>query len=290
MNVLISNSGLQIGTHVPFEKNLTKTGVFALSFGMFSFQFFMGSPQSSKRTKIDDEDILKFLKLKDRFPINCFTHAPYIYNLAGSKDSLAHEEDVLITINTIKIIKSLEEEINIVSKFGNGVVLHPGCYKDKIKGCKAVSKSISLINFEENGMLILENMSGQGNMLGSTLEELKLIRDNVIEEKQKHIGFCIDTAHIWGMGLYDLSKNEEIDKMFIDLDKVLNLKNIKLFHINDSKVKFNSKVDRHELLCCGEIWKENKGVSLRYILNKIKSLKIPCVLETDVSDIFKFLY
>ena len=280
MNILLSSSGLQIGTHVPFEKNLTKTAKFALSFGMFSFQFFMGSPQSNKRTKIEDDDISKFLILKDRFPISCFTHAPYIYNLANPDNPE----------NSNKNIKSLEYEINSVAKFGNGVVLHPGSYKDKLKGCEEVSKNISLIDFEENSMLILENMSGQGNMLGSTLEELKLIRDNVKEEKQKYIGFCIDTAHLWGMGLYDLSKNEEIDKMFIDLDRILEIKNIKLFHINDSKVKFNSKVDRHELLCCGEIWKENKGVSLRYLLNKIKSYNMPCIMETDVCDIFKFLY
>lgn len=277
-NILLSNSGLQIGTHVPFDKNLTKTARFAIAFGMFSFQFFMGSPQSSKRTKIEDDDILEFIKLKDRFPLNCFTHAPYIYNLANFDKNIK------------SLVESLEYEINNVAKFGNGVVLHPGSCKDKIKGCEEVSKNISTIEFEENSMLILENMSGQGNMLGSTLEELKLIRDNVIEQKQKYIGFCIDTAHIWGMGLYDLSKNEEIDKLFIDLDRILEIKNIKLFHINDSKVKFNSKVDRHELLCCGEIWKENKGISLRYLLNKIKKYNIPCIMETDVSDIFKFLY
>lgn len=288
MNILLSDSGLLIGTHVPFDKNLTRTGLFALSFGMFSFQFFMGNPQSFVRTNIKEEDIEEYLKINERFPLKAFTHAPYVYNLAGSKDILSSECKYQEE-KTEKIIKNLEYEINIVSKFGEGVVLHPGCHKNKIKGCNEVSLNLSKINFNEKSSLLLENMSGQGCMLGSTFEELKMIRDKVDDNKKKYIFYCIDTAHIWGMGLYDLRKIKEVDRMFIDLEIILGLNNVKLFHINDSKADFASKIDRHELLCNGKIWKENEN-TLRYLLNKIKEYNIPCVMETDICDIIKFLY
>jgi len=286
--ILLSDSGLLIGTHVPFEKSLYKTGLFAVKCGMLSFQFFMGSPQSFIRTHLKDEDIEQYLKLNKKFPLKAFTHAPYVYNLAGSKEVLS-SENTEQNIKTSKVIESLEKELKVVSRFGDGVVLHPGCYKDKIRGCNEVSHNLSKINYENGSSLLLENMAGQGCMLGSTFEELKLIRDNIDENKRNHIFYCIDTAHIWGMGLYDLRYKEEIDRMFKDIENILEIKNIKLFHINDSKAKFGSKVDRHDLLCEGEIWKQN-GDTLRYLLNKIKEYKIACVMETDICDIIKFLY
>jgi deoxyribonuclease-4 len=275
-NILLSSSSLNIGTHVPFNKSLHKTIIFALSTGMYSFQFFLGNPQSFKRTVLDDDDIEESLRIKDRYPMNIFTHAPYVYNLAKNEiDSM--------------IILSLETEVNHVSLFGEGVVLHPGSNKDKKEGILEIAKNISKIKFKNNSKLILENMSGQGNMIGSTFEELRDIRNNIEEEKRKHIGFCIDTAHIWGMGLYNLSDEKQIDKMFEDIDSILGIENISLFHVNDSKALFKSKLDRHELLGEGNIWSKN-GESLRYLLKSLNLRGIPIILETDPSDIRKFLY
>ena len=275
--ISLSSSGLIIGTHIPFNKTLSKTLLLAISSGMYSFQFFLGNPQSFVRTKLSEDDIKTSLSLKDRYPMHIFTHAPYVYNIA--------KEDV-----NAQVVQSLENELAQVSLFaGNGVVLHPGSNPDKKKGILEIAKNISKISFTQS-KLILENMAGQGNMIGSTLKELRDIRDNVCEEKRQYIGFCIDTAHIWGMGLYDLSRKEEIDKMFSDIESILGVENVSLFHVNDSKAKFGSKLDRHELLCNGEIWSKDKGESLRYLLNKINSYNIPIVLETDPSDILKFLY
>ena len=275
-NILLSNSSLNIGTHVPFNKSLYKTTIFALSTGMYSFQFFLGNPQSFKRTILNDDDIEESLRIKDKYPMAIFTHAPYVYNLAKNNvDSI--------------VISSLETELNHVSLFGEGVVLHPGSNVNKKEGILEIAKNISKIKFKDSSKLILENMSGQGNMLGSTFEELRDIRNNIDEEKRKHIGFCIDTAHIWGMGLYFLSEEKQIDKMFEDIDSILGTENISLFHVNDSKALFNSKLDRHELLGEGNIWSKN-GESLRYLLKCINSKNIPIILETDPSDIRKFLY
>lgn len=277
-NILLSSSSLIIGTHVPFNKSLFKTIEFVLSTGMYSFQFFLGNPQSFNRSTLSEEDVEKSLKIKERYPLYIFTHAPYVYNLA---------KDIKELNKTV--ISSLENELNHVSIFGKGVVLHPGSNPNKKQGIMDIAKNISKINFQPNSKLILENMSGQGNMIGSTFEELRDIRNNITEEKRKHIGFCIDTAHIWGMGLYDLSEEKEIDKMFQDIENILGIENVSLFHVNDSKALFKSKLDRHELLGEGNIWSK-KGDTLRYLLRSINEKGIPIILETDPSDIRKFLY
>lgn len=278
-SIHLSSSDLIIGTHIPFVKTLSKTLQCAISSGMYSFQFFLGSPRSFSRTKLSGDDINTSKSVMDKYPMNIFTHAPYVYNIANN------------TKDNTDCILSLENELKQVSSFGGkGVVLHPGSNVNKRKGITEISKNISKIEFKDNYKLILENMAGQGNMIGSYLEDLRDIKNQVDEDKRQFIGFCIDTAHIWGMGLYNLSEEKEIDKMFDDITSILGIENISLFHVNDSKAKFGSKLDRHILLCDGEIWGKGKGDALRYLFNKIKSYNIPIILETDPSDIVKFLY
>lgn len=285
--ILLANFNYNIGAHISFDKTISKTLENAISMGMYNFQIFLGSPQSFNRTILKDDDIKNFIKIQKNFPMNIFTHAPYVYNLAGSKDSLAWAGNNEQDEKTMKVIYSIQSELEQVSRFGNGVVLHPGCFTDKKKGCLAISKSIDKINFSDNSRLILENMAGQGSVIGSSLEELKYIKDSISKDKQKHIKFCIDTAHIWGKGLYNLKNIDEIDKMFVDLENILGIENISLFHLNDSKVVFGSNVDRHELICEGQIWKDREIV-LKYFLDKSKSFNLPLVMETDPSDIVKF--
>lgn len=286
--ITFSRFGYKIGSHVPFQKNLEKTLTFSISLGMYTFQIFLGSPQSFRRTTLDKKDIEKCLSILDRFPTSIFVHAPYVLNLAGSKEILAWNGDDEQDQKTLAAIRSVESDLNQTALFGKGVVLHPGTYKDKKKGCEAIAKSISQIDFHPMSNLILENMAGQGSVIGSSLEELRDIRNMVDKDKQKHVSFCIDTAHIWGKGLYHLNKKEGIDKMFQDIEDILGWENISLFHLNDSMVKCGSCVDRHHLLGEGEIWEKNKDM-LHYLLERLKCKDIPCVMETDPSDMIKFL-
>ena len=130
---MLSSSGLSIGTHVPFSKSLYKTIVFSINSGMYSFQFFLGNPQSFVRTVLTEEDIKMSVEMLDRYPMNIFTHAPYVYNLA-KKD-----------INE-QIISSLQNELFQVNSFGGkGVVLHPGSNVNKKDGINDIAGNISKI-------------------------------------------------------------------------------------------------------------------------------------------------
>ena len=53
-----------------------------------------------------------------------------------------------------------------------------------------------------------------------------------------------------------------------------------MLHLNDSKVEFNSNVDRHNHIGLGEIGNEGLGEVVK-IMNKNK---IPIVLETPIDD------
>jgi len=275
-----------IGTHTRFSGQIYDTVNYSISKGMYSTQFFMGNPYGFNRAKISLEDIEKTKKLLHNYPTHIFTHFPYVANLAGSKDTLAWNENSSQDAKTTYILKSLEYELSVISNFdrsSNGVVIHPGSFPNRNKGLVAISKSINKINFSENSKLILENSAGQGNTLATTFEELKTIIDNVDNDKKQFIGICIDTCHTYAYGLYDLSKIEEVEKMFIDFDNIIGIKNLSLVHLNDSKEKFKSKKDRHELLKQGYIWKHDDS-SLKYLLEKCKKYNIPIILETEETD------
>lgn len=271
-----------VGSHLGFHRTLTNTINNAVKHGVYSVQFFMGNPKSVKRARILDSDIIEANAILDRYPMNVFSHFPYVSNLAGSVKSLAWQNDSFQNQKTLFLLKEIEYELSILAKIGKGVVIHPGSYPDRKKGLETIAKSINKINFSKGSKLILENSAGAGTSLATTFEEMKTIYDLV--EDKKHIGFCVDTAHIYGYGLYDLKLVREVDRMFEDFDRLLGIKNFSLLHLNDSLVKFRSKKDRHALLGTGHIWSEC-FVSLLHLLNKCKKYNIPIILETTPDDI-----
>jgi len=275
-----------VGAHTVFTGKIKDTIWTSVNQGMYTTQFFMGNPQSFDRAKISFNDIVETKKILNKYPMHVFSHFPYVANLAGSVASLAWNGDDSQDRKTTHVLKSLEYELSILSNFNslrNGVVIHPGSFKNREQGLKTISKSINKINFTSDAKLILENASGQGSALGTTFQELKTIIDGVEESKTKNIGVCIDTCHIFAYGDYDLSKITEIDRMFTEFDNIIGLDRLTLLHLNDSQTKFNGKLDRHACLGKGCIW-ENNFSSLKYLLNKCKSLNIPAVLETHSDD------
>lgn len=277
-----------IGSHMKFSNNLYDTVHNSISNGMTSCQFFLGNPKSVTRSKLTKEDINKTKELISRFPMNIYSHFPYISNLAGSVKQLAWTDCEIQNKKTLNVIKSLEYELNTIREFGynNGVVIHPGNYKDRELGLKSISKSINKINFKKNSMLLLENSAGQGCSLATTFKEIKDIISGIDECKLKHIGVCLDTAHIYGYGEYEISKCYEVKRMFKEFDEIIGLRNLKLLHLNDSKAVFGSKKDLHELIGEGNIWRDSID-SLLIVLDICKKHKIPVILETNVSDMLK---
>ena len=280
-----------VGSHIGWEKNLTRTFASAVNSGMYSFQFFMGSPKSFTRAHITDEDLASSVALNTRFPSNVFSHAPYLYNLCGSKGTLAWEGDAQQDVKTRKMLSSLTYELGILSNFTekkNGVVVHPGNYADRKVGLKKIAQTINLIDFPANSKLLLENSAGQGTSLATTIEEIRLILSNVNSSKSDNVGICLDTAHIFGYGEYDIRRDDEICRMFSTLDSLVGRDKLVLVHLNDSEVDFGTKKDRHELIGDGKIWEDDQ-TSLLYLLNECERTSVPLVLETTPDDINKFL-
>ena len=257
---------LIIGSHVSFKKDTQLLGSVeeTLSYNANTFMFYTGAPQNTNRYPINDELTKKALELMEDNNIdikNIVVHAPYIINLANSKN---------FDFN----IRFLKEEISRVESLGvNKLVLHPGSHVGLGVdiGIQNIIDSLNIVLTSNTDVIVcLETMAGKGTELGKNFEELKMIIDGV--KLKDKIGICMDTCHLNDAG-YDLSDFETVLNEF---DKIIGINYLKVIHINDSKNIIGAHKDRHDNIGIGSIGFDN----LIKIIYHDKLKGIPKVLET----------
>lgn len=255
-----------IGSHVSFnkEKQMLGSALEALSYNASTFMFYTGAPQNTLRVPIDESLIEKALDLMNDNSIdinNIVVHAPYIINLANSKN---------FDFN----ISFLKDEIKRVEKFRvNKLVIHPGSHVGlgREVGLKNIIDSLNIIFKEDSNVCVcLETMAGKGTELGSSFEEIKTIIDGI--EKKERVGVCLDTCHINDAG-YDLN---DFSKILDEFEKIIGLEYLKVVHVNDSKNELGTHKDRHANIGYGTIGFDN----LISVIYNEKLKGIPFILET----------
>jgi deoxyribonuclease-4 len=127
--------------------------------------------------------------------------------------------------------------------------------------------------------LIIENTAGQGTNLGYKFEHIGHIIEKI--EDKSRVGVCLDTCHTFTSG-YDLRTKEAYDKTMGEFDRIVGFEYLMGMHINDSKPKLGSRVDRHHSLGEGEIGWDAFG----FIMNDSRMDDIPLVLETINEEIW----
>jgi deoxyribonuclease-4 len=110
-------------------------------------------------------------------------------------------------------------------------------------------------------MVLLENMAGQKNSVGSRFEEIKLILDGVKEEKR--VGVCLDTCHAFASG-FDLTSRQAVERTMSLFDDCVGYTRLKVVHLNDSKGPLGSNLDRHEDVGKGRIGTNGMKAILHY--------------------------
>lgn len=274
----------KLGAHIPILETLHSTVLAASDLGFGAMQFFLGSPYSMNRRKLDDNDIASTRRLIDMFNLKVFSHSPYIHNLSGSVKCLCWESSPDQDSKTLSSIKSLEEELLIMSRLKGGVVIHPGSFPDRDKCLKSIIKTINKISFPKDSLLLLENSAGEGTKMPKTVKDIAFILEGITSTYKSNVGVCIDTAHIHGQGDYNLSTREGVDSLFGDISTHFGIDKVKLIHLNDSGVKLGAKRDKHAVVGEGMIWgKDTSG--LKRIIEYCIQYDIPTVTETESMDI-----
>ena len=260
---------LYIGSHVSFNKDTQLIGVVqtAIENDANVFMFYTGSNQSTLRFPIDKSLTDKAHQIMKEHNIDrekCIVHAPFIINLANNSDERKYQF----------YIDFLKQEIDRCIALGiNNLVLHPGSHVKVAKEEALLSVSNGLneaLKENQNIKILIEFMSGKGTEVGSTIDELKTILENVIYKDKVYI--CLDTCHINDAG-YDLNN---FDEFLNEFDQKIGIDKIKCIHINDSKNNLGAHKDRHENIGYGTIGFQTL---INIIYNK-RLNGVPKILET----------
>ncbi len=260
---------LYIGSHISFNKDTQLIGVVqtAIENDANVFMFYTGSNQSTLRFPIDKNLTDKAHQIMLEHNIDrekCIIHAPFIINLANNSDERKYQF----------YIDFLKQEIDRCIALGiNNLVLHPGSHVKVAKEEALLSVSDGLneaLKENQNIKILIEFMSGKGTEVGSTIDELKTILENVIYKDKVYI--CLDTCHINDAG-YDLNN---FDEFLNEFDQKIGIDKIKCIHINDSKNNLGTHKDRHENIGYGTIGFQTL---INIIYNK-RLEDVPKILET----------
>jgi deoxyribonuclease-4 len=98
--------------------------------------------------------------------------------------------------------------------------------------------------------IVLETTAGQGTSVGHKFEHLSAIIQGV--KDRFPIGVCIDTCHIFAAG-YDIRDAKSWEETLKEFDRIIGLKHLSAFHLNDSMKDLGSRVDRHAPIGQGKI-------------------------------------
>ncbi|MSU80378.1 MAG: deoxyribonuclease IV [Gemmataceae bacterium] len=269
------------GAHMSIAGGLSKAIDAATTLELETVQIFTHSPsQWSVQPTTDpkkpwaakalaDDAVSAFRTALAASSLQCATaHDSYLINLASPDETLYQRS---LTAFTAEMHRA--EALGLAY-----LVMHPGTPTDgdEKAGIKRIVRAFDKIHkacAKFKVMVLLETTAGQGMTLGHRFEHLAAILDGVKDPDQ--LGVCLDTCHVFAAG-YPLAPSDDYEKTFKNFDVSIGLDKLKLFHVNDSKKPFGSRVDRHEWIGHGHLGLE----PFRLLVNDMRFAKLPMILET----------
>jgi deoxyribonuclease-4 len=242
--------------HLGVRRGLLRAARRSRQIGASALQIFSDNPTAWRRRSEPPLEAPDFVDYGVREGLRTIAvHASYLINLAGSSEPFASQSrDGLIA------------EMRRAPSYGATIVnTHIGSHRGVgaaaglmriVEGVRAV-----LAGSPPDVRLVLENSSGGGDMLGSSIEELARILDGV-DAGAERFGFCLDTAHLWGAG-YDVSSADGAIAVVDRFEALIGLDRLALVHLNDSRSELGSRADRHEHVGAGRIGPQGLGALLR---------------------------
>ena len=264
--------GIRLGLHVSISGGIDKAIDNTLVLNCNAFQIFTRNPRGWSARALSDTDAKRF---RDRLAENSsridadavYAHMPYLPNLASPKSDI-YEKSLQVLIDEVKRCSMLGIRM---------LVIHLGSHMNTTteEGMKNIVNACNTaLEYSKDVTILLENMAGQKNSIGSSIDELGVLYKML---DGKRVGVCIDTCHLFAYG-YDLRSRDALHDLIALIDRHIGIKNVKLLHINDSKYGLASHADRHEHIGLGYIGEEG----FRNILSIKEFRDIPWILETPI--------
>lgn len=273
MNEELREPRPRIGLHAPIAGGLQNALLKAKELDCETVQIFSRNPRGWKARPLTVEEVERFRAVRRETQLSpVVIHANYLINLAAADQTILE-----------KSRDSFREEVERGLLLGaDYLVVHPGsargaCEADALRTC-AESLTVACDGLDLGEFrILLENTAGQGECIGHRFEHL---RELIEACPEMNLGVCLDTAHAFTAG-YDIRDEDGLRATFEALESNVGLSNVRAVHFNDSKVEYNSRVDRHWHIGFGHIGAE----ALRRVARHPQLAHAAFLLETPQDEI-----
>ena len=241
--------------------------------GCETMQIFTKNSNQWRGRHLGKDEIARFREAARQTGIGpLLAHGSYLMNFGSPKKALLRRSRV-----------ALVDELRRAEVLGlDYLVIHPGAAVGAPPSdcLDRIAESLNEAHVGTSGYrvkLLLENTAGQGTCVGHSLEHLAILIREV--EERSRIGVCIDTCHLFAAG-YDLRTRPAYEKTMGQLEKIIGVRRVKAFHVNDCKKELGCRVDRHEHIGQGHIGRNG----FKFLVNDPRFKGIPMILETPKGD------
>ncbi len=258
-----------LGAHMSIAGGYYKAVEHAHNAGCDCVQLFTKNNNQWRAKPLTDDDSKQFQgALKERKIAHPIAHDSYLINLAAP-------DSELWTKSLVAYVEELERADRLGIPY---LVMHPGAFTTSSEqaGLDRVVEAFDEVHRRTPNVktvTLIETTAGQGSCLGWKFEHLAYLIKHT--DKKKRLGVCVDTCHLFAAG-YPLKTQAEYQETMAALDEHVGLTRVKAFHLNDSKAKFGSRVDRHDHIGRGQLGLD----PFRWLLNDSRFAEVPMYLET----------
>jgi deoxyribonuclease-4 len=262
---------VKFGAHVSIRGKLHLAVDRAVAIGCECLQIFVGSPRQWREVAYPDEDLDLFIRKRRIAGLDpLVAHCAYLINLTAS-DPLVYQRSTAALIYAVRAMDRLR---------GLGAITHVGSRGDRpwpeARDRIVASLSVALER-SDRAMILLENSVGAGGYVGSSFEDLRDILTAM--RRHRRLGICLDSAHLFAAG-WDIRTRRGVDAVVDAFDRIVGLKWLRALHLNDSKGRLGSRVDRHANI--GEGWIGRAG--FRALVNHPALAHLAGFIETPGFD------
>lgn len=263
---------ITIGCHVSIAGGLAKAIARAEARSCTTCQIFTRNPRGWKVKPLTEEDVAAFRTAVRESEIDpVVAHMPYLPNPATPREDV-WEKSVAAITTEVERCRMLGIPY-LVTHLGSSLASPED--EARKRAITAIGAGVDASDGEV--MILLENTAGTKNSIGTTFEEIAIIRDGVAEHGP--VGVCFDTCHAFAAG-YDLRTPEATERVVQNLDDAIGLTHLKVIHLNDTISALDGRRDRHEHLGLGEIGMEG----IRSVVTHPALRDLPFICETPVDE------
>ncbi len=263
----------RIGIHTSTAGGVQNAAERAYRLGCNTLQIFSSSPRRWAPYELSSVQCSEMSRLRTKYDLKPLAiHTNYLVNLASSSE-------IFLKQSMQAFRGEVERALALCAEY---LVLHPGSFRgaDREQGllrtAAAIAASTGGLDLAKGKLTILiENTAGSEFSLGGSFEQVAELVDRL--RGIVPVGACIDTCHTHVAG-YDVVTEDGLYDTLRQLDSVIGLNQVKVWHCNDAKAARGSKLDRHQHIGKGTIGKQ----AFRILVNDPRLAHAAFIAETPI--------